>query len=101
MVDARYQRTGNLDKAQAHSRGVLSRHPNRADAHVNLGNVTICCRYVTGDWKYTEILPDGTLLGETNGEDAERVEYCIACHLAAEKQDHLYFIPKKYRIDSK
>ncbi len=57
--------------------------------------------YVTGDWKYTEILPDGTLLGETNGEDAERVEYCIACHLAAEKQDHLYFIPKKYRIDSK
>lgn len=57
--------------------------------------------YVTGDWKYTEILPDGTVLGETNGEGAERVEYCIACHLAAEKQDHLYFIPKKYRIDSK
>jgi hypothetical protein len=56
---------------------------------------------VTGDWKYTEILPDGTLLGETNGEGAERVEYCIACHLAAEKQDHLYFIPKKYRIDSR
>jgi hypothetical protein len=57
--------------------------------------------YVTGDWKYTEILPDGTVLGETNGEGAERVEYCIACHLAAEKQDHLYFVPKKYRIDSK
>ncbi len=55
---------------------------------------------VTGDWRYSEILPDGTVLGETNGKGAERVEYCIACHLAAEKQDHLYFIPKKYRIDS-
>lgn len=56
--------------------------------------------HVTGDWKYTEILPDGTLLGETNGEGAERVEYCIACHLAVEKQDHLYFVPKAYRINS-
>ncbi|MFQ5937773.1 MAG: cytochrome P460 family protein [Acidiferrobacterales bacterium] len=56
--------------------------------------------HVTGDWKYTEILPDGTLLGETNGEGSERVDYCIACHLAVEKQDHLYFVPKQYRIDT-
>ncbi len=55
---------------------------------------------LTGDWKYTEILPDGTLLGETNGEGAERVEYCIACHLANEKQDHLYFVPKRYRVSA-
>jgi hypothetical protein len=54
--------------------------------------------YVTADWKYTEILPDGTPLGETNGEGAERVEYCIACHLAVEHQDHLYFIPEQDRI---
>ncbi|MFQ6024503.1 MAG: cytochrome P460 family protein, partial [Acidiferrobacterales bacterium] len=53
--------------------------------------------HVTGDWKYTEILPDGTLLGETNGEGSERVKYCIACHLAVEKQDHLYFVPREYR----
>ncbi len=53
---------------------------------------------VTADWKYTEILPDGTPLGETNGEGAERVEYCIACHLAVEHQDHLYFVPEQYRI---
>lgn len=26
-----------------------------------------------------------------------RVDYCIACHLAAEHQDHLYFIPPAYR----
>ena len=55
--------------------------------------------YVTRDWRFTQILPDGTLLGETNGEGGERVEYCIGCHLAAEKQDHLYFIPKEYRSE--
>jgi hypothetical protein len=55
---------------------------------------------VTGDWKFIQIQPDGTLLGETNGTGAERVEYCIACHLAAVKHDHLYFVPKEYRIRS-
>lgn len=53
---------------------------------------------LTGDWKYTEILPDGTVLGETNGEGAERVEYCIGCHAAVQHQDHLYFIPREYRV---
>jgi len=39
-----------------------------------------------------------TLLGELNRRQSERVEYCIGCHLAAEKTDHLYFIPSDFRI---
>ena len=54
---------------------------------------------VTGDWKFIQIQPDGTALGETNGAGAERVEYCIACHLAAEEHDHLYFVPRQYRAN--
>lgn len=54
--------------------------------------------YLTGDWKYKQVQPDGTLLGETGGAGEERVEYCIACHLAREEQDHLYFIPPAYRV---
>lgn len=53
--------------------------------------------YVSGDWKYTLIQPDGRVLGETNGPGSARVDYCIACHLAVEHQDHLYFIPPAYR----
>ncbi len=53
---------------------------------------------VSGNWKYMQIQPDGTLLGETNGEGAQRVEYCVPCHLARESFDHLYFIPKDYRL---
>jgi hypothetical protein len=55
--------------------------------------------YVTRDWKFTQILPDGTLLGETNGHGAERVEYCIPCHIAAEKHDYLFFVPQEYRTE--
>ncbi len=53
--------------------------------------------YASGDWKYTMIQPDGTLMGETNGRGSERVQYCIGCHLAVEHQDHLYFVPEQVR----
>ncbi len=53
--------------------------------------------YVSGNWRYTMIMPDGSLFGTTNGEGSKKVEFCIACHLAAEKYDHLHFLPKKYR----
>ena len=52
----------------------------------------------TGDWRYTMIMPDGSLFGVTNGENFERVEYCIGCHRARERFDHLYFPPRKFRI---
>lgn len=53
--------------------------------------------HASADWKYTLVMPDGVLFGETNGPGAKRVEYCIGCHLARERYDHLYFIPKDYR----
>ncbi|MDJ0949770.1 MAG: cytochrome P460 family protein [Alphaproteobacteria bacterium] len=53
--------------------------------------------YVSGDWRYTMIMPDGSIYGITKGTHAERVEYCIACHLAREDTDHLYFVPEAHR----
>ena len=52
----------------------------------------------SGDWRYTMIMPDGSLFGVTGGEGAERVEYCIGCHLARERYDHLYYPPKEFRV---
>jgi len=54
--------------------------------------------YVTDDWKYSLFQPDGTLFGETDGTGSKRVEYCIACHLARKQHDHLWFLPKSYRV---
>ncbi|MFY9314648.1 MAG: hypothetical protein WAO95_03705 [Burkholderiales bacterium] len=53
---------------------------------------------VTDDRKYTVIQADGTLFGETSGRGSDRVEYCNACHLAKKSQDHLWFLPKPYRV---
>jgi hypothetical protein len=53
--------------------------------------------YVSGDWRYIMIMPDGSFMDETNGVDSKRVKYCIGCHLAKEKFDHLYFLTKEFR----
>ena len=53
--------------------------------------------YLTGDWRYAMVTADGELAGRTGGPGAERVEFCISCHLAREAQDHLYFVPPAYR----
>lgn len=52
---------------------------------------------VTRDWKYIQIQPDGTLLGETKGARAAKVNYCIDCHSVMDHQDNLYFIPPEFR----
>lgn len=50
------------------------------------------------DWRYSMIMPDGSLLGETGGDGADEVEFCITCHeLAGDAHDHLFFIPEAYR----
>jgi len=52
----------------------------------------------TGDWRYTMIMPDGSVFGVTNGEGAERVRFCADCHnVVGAKQDHRFFVPEKYR----
>jgi hypothetical protein len=53
----------------------------------------------SGDWRYTMIMPDGSLFGRTNGEGAQRVEFCITCHRSvAADNDHLFFMPKVNRM---
>jgi len=51
------------------------------------------------DWRYTMIMPDGSLFGITNGEGSDRVEFCVTCHeLAGDRTDHLFYIPERYRV---
>lgn len=54
--------------------------------------------YVSGDWRYTMIMADGQIFGMTKGAHAERVDYCITCHLAREDNDHLFFVPEAVRV---
>jgi hypothetical protein len=51
-----------------------------------------------GDWRYSMIMPDGGLFGETNGVNSESVAFCIGCHATRAKNDHLFFLPREYRL---
>ena len=51
------------------------------------------------DWRYSMIMPDGSLFGQTKGPGSERVEFCITCHKAAgDDLDHLFYVPDDYRM---
>jgi hypothetical protein len=51
------------------------------------------------DWRYTMIMPDGSLFGTTKGEGDRRVSFCVTCHESAgDDNDHLFFVPEKYRV---
>jgi hypothetical protein len=51
----------------------------------------------SGDWRYSMVMPDGSLFGVTGGENSANVEFCIGCHAQQEDQDHLFFLPERYR----
>ncbi len=51
------------------------------------------------DWRYSMIMPDGSLFGTTKGEGSKRVEFCITCHeTAGAENDHLFFVPEEQRV---
>jgi hypothetical protein len=52
----------------------------------------------TGDWRFTEIMPDGSVYGATGGPLAGNVAHCVGCHrVVAVTQDWLYFPPLSHR----
>ena len=52
----------------------------------------------SGDWRYSMVMPDGSLFGETNGVNSESVEFCVGCHAMQSARDHLFFVPENYRM---
>ncbi len=97
----RYERSGALpegavlvkDSVRATADGAIAPGPIFVMEKMAAG-----FNYVSGDWRYSVIGPEGELWGATNGAGAERVDYCIGCHLAREATDHLYFPPPGLRV---
>lgn len=52
----------------------------------------------SGDWRYTMVMPDGSVFGRTKGAGSASVEFCNTCHAAtAETQDYMFFLPEEHR----
>lgn len=53
------------------------------------------------DWRYTMVMPDGSLFGTTKGDGSERVAFCISCHEAVTERHHqMFFVPPEYRVEN-
>ncbi|MBE9556199.1 MAG: cytochrome P460 family protein [Proteobacteria bacterium] len=52
----------------------------------------------SGDWRYSMIMPDGSLFGETKGVNADAVQFCVGCHAGRRQYDHLFFLPEEFRL---
>ena len=52
----------------------------------------------SGDWRYSMIMPDGSLFGETRGVNSLSVDFCIGCHATRRQYDHLFFLPEEFRL---
>ena len=50
----------------------------------------------SGDWRYSMVMPNGKIMGITNGDGSGKVEFCIQCHIVAER-DSMFFLPEEYR----
>lgn len=52
------------------------------------------------DWRYTMVMPNGSVFGTTNGQGSENVAFCIGCHISvAPDQDSVMLLPDEYRVE--
>jgi hypothetical protein len=77
----------------------------KANGRVSAGPLFIMEKMPAGfyddsdDWRYTMVMPDGTVFGTTKGAGTAKVEFCIGCHISvAPDVDSLMFIPEQYRV---
>jgi hypothetical protein len=52
----------------------------------------------SGNWRYTLVMPDGKVIGTTNGKGSGNVEFCYGCHMLAEDTDSAFLLPEEYRV---
>jgi hypothetical protein len=53
----------------------------------------------TGNWRYTMIMPNGSVFGTTGGAGGDKMQFCAECHLSvAPDVDSMMFLPEAYRV---
>ncbi len=49
-------------------------------------------------WRYSLVMPDGKVIGTTNGTGSKNVEFCYGCHATVADTDSLFLVPEEYRV---
>lgn len=51
------------------------------------------------DWRYTMIMPDGSVFGVSRAQNSAAMAFCITCHATAgDDNDHLFYVPPDLRV---
>lgn len=52
------------------------------------------------DWRYTMIMPDGSVFGVSDAQNSAAMAFCVSCHAAAgDAKDHLFYVPPAVRVE--
>ena len=51
----------------------------------------------TANWRYWMIMPDGSVLGDSEDDTAAEVRFCHTCHQQVADDDYLFFVPVAFR----
>ncbi len=51
----------------------------------------------TADWRYFMVIPDGSVYGDTTGDNPELMIYCHECHAMVADRDYTFYVPEGYR----
>jgi hypothetical protein len=77
----------------------------KANGKVSLGPLFIMEKMPAGfneesdDWRYTMIMPNGSVFGTTKGKGSGKVQFCIGCHQSVTpEQDSVMLLPEEYRV---
>ncbi len=49
------------------------------------------------DWRYTMIMPNGSVFGATGGKGGAKMQFCADCHMSVSEVDSMLFMPDEYR----
>ncbi len=98
---------GNFEKAGTMPKGTALAKDSfavAADGKVSAGPLFIMEKMDagfnadSGDWRYTMVMPNGSVFGTTKGAGDDKVQFCAACHLGlAADMDSMLFLPEEYR----
>ena len=50
------------------------------------------------DWRYTLVMPDGSVFGTTNSKGSGNVAFCYECHARRYDNDSLFFPARRVRV---
>ncbi len=71
---------------------------------VSVGPLFIMEKMIAGfnpgsdDWRYTMIMPNGSVFGSTGGKGSAKMQFCADCHMSVSEADSMLFMPDEYRV---